>query len=102
MRSAGRAKDGEREFDGSRMQEVNAGFRAYASPEQSIQDYVGLLKGSPRYAGVLGTGNDVTAFARGLARGGYATDPDYVAKLTAVAAQLKSTASRPISLSDVG
>jgi flagellar protein FlgJ len=85
------------EFIDNRMQQVDAGFRAYASPEQSMRDYVGLLKGSPRYAGALGTGSDVGAFARGLARGGYATDPDYVAKLTAVAARLKIAASKPIT-----
>jgi flagellar protein FlgJ len=88
-----------REFTDGRMQQVNADFRAYASPEQSIRDYVGLLKSSPRYAGALGTGSNVEAFARGLARGGYATDPDYVAKLTAVAARLKSAAGAPITQS---
>ena len=90
------------EFSAGRMQEVSANFRAYGSPEQSMQDYVDLLKSNPRYAGALNTGGDATAFARGLQRGGYATDPDYVAKLTAVAAQLKSTLTRPISLSDIG
>src|SRR5688572_15035647 len=86
-----------REFIDNRMQQVDAGFRAYGSPEQSMRDYVGLLKGSPRYAGAIGTGSDVGAFARGLARGGYATDPDYVAKLTAVAARLKIAAGQPIT-----
>jgi flagellar protein FlgJ len=86
-----------REYVDGAMREVTAGFRAYDSPEQSIRDYVGLLKGSRRYSAALGTGADVQAFARGLARGGYATDPDYVAKLTAVAAQLKSTAGAPIT-----
>jgi flagellar protein FlgJ len=90
------------EFTAGRMEEVSASFRAYGSPEQSMQDYVDFLKSNPRYAGALNTGGDATAFARGLQRGGYATDPDYVAKLTAVAAQLKSTGTRPISLSDIG
>jgi len=85
------------EFLGGRMQQVREDFRAYASPEQSIRDYVALLKSSPRYAGALNTGSDVTAFARGLARGGYATDPDYVTKLTAVAARLKSAHPAPIT-----
>jgi peptidoglycan hydrolase FlgJ len=85
------------EFGAGRMQQVSANFRAYASPEDSIQDYVGLLKGNPRYAGALGTGSDAQAFAQGLARGGYATDPDYVAKLTAVAAGLKAGNSLPIT-----
>lgn len=90
------------EFSAGRMEEVSASFRAYGSPEQSMQDYVDFLKSSPRYAGALNTGGDATAFARGLQRGGYATDPDYVSKLTAVAAQLKSSVARPIPLSDIG
>lgn len=85
------------EYLGGRMQQVREDFRAYDSPEQSIRDYVGLLKSSPRYAAALNTGSDVTAFARGLARGGYATDPDYVTKLTAVAARLKSAHPAPIT-----
>lgn len=85
------------EFINGRMQPVRDQFRAYASPEQSIQDYAGLLKSSSRYAGALNTGSDATAFARGLVRGGYATDPDYVTKLTAVAAQLKSAPAVPIT-----
>jgi len=84
------------EFLDGRMQQVSASFRAYESPEQSLNDYVGLLKSNPRYAGALGTGSDVSAFARGLQRGGYATDPDYVNKLTAVAARLKIAAQAPI------
>lgn len=85
------------EFLDGRMQQVSDAFRAYDSPDQSIRDYVGLLKSSPRYAGALNTGSDAGAFARGLVRGGYATDPDYVAKLTAVAARLKSMGGAPIT-----
>jgi flagellar protein FlgJ len=85
------------EFQDGRMQQVNADFRAYASPDDSIRDYVQLLKSSPRYAAALDTGSDVAAFARGLKQGGYATDPDYVSKLTAVAARLKAQAERPIT-----
>jgi peptidoglycan hydrolase FlgJ len=86
-----------REFTGGRMQSTLASFRAYDSPEQSIQDYAGLLQSSPRYASALNTGSDVGAFARGLQQGGYATDPDYVSKLTAVAARLKSRFGWPIT-----
>jgi flagellar protein FlgJ len=86
-----------REYFGGAMQDVVAGFRGYDSPEHSIRDYVGLLTGSRRYSSALGTGSDVEAFARGLVRGGYATDPNYVAKLTAVAAKLKSIGTGPIT-----
>jgi peptidoglycan hydrolase FlgJ len=85
------------EFSGGSMQSVMASFRAYDSPEQSVEDYAGFLQSSPRYAGALNTGSDVGAFARGLQRGGYATDPDYVSKLTAVAARLKSRFGWPIT-----
>ena len=60
-------------------------FRAYGSAAGGISDYVELLKGSPRYAAALGTGGDSGAFALALHRGGYATDPDYARKLSAVA-----------------
>lgn len=85
------------EFTGGRMQSQMAAFRAYESPEQSIDDYAGFLQSSPRYSAALNTGSDVAAFARGLQQGGYATDPDYVSKLTAVAARLKSRFGWPIS-----
>jgi flagellar protein FlgJ len=83
------------EFQGGRMQEVVAGFRSYQSPEHSLGDYVKLLQSSPRYAGALGTGSDAAAYAKALQRGGYATDPDYATKLTAVAARLKSHPGLP-------
>lgn len=65
-------------------------FRAYDSLGAGMVDYARLLSGSPRYAGALNTGSNVTAFAGALQRGGYATDPDYAAKLQAVATQVKA------------
>jgi flagellar protein FlgJ len=53
-----------------------------------VRDYASLLGTNSRYASVRNTGSDITAFAAGLQRAGYATDPDYAKKLTAVAAQL--------------
>lgn len=85
------------EFAGGRMQATLASFRAYESPDHSVQDYAGFLQSSPRYSAALNTGSDVGAFARALQQGGYATDPDYVSKLTAVAARLKSRFGWPIS-----
>jgi flagellar protein FlgJ len=85
------------EFASGRMQQVSARFRAYGSADESMRDYVRLIKDNPRYAAAIGTGSDVEAFARGLQRGGYATDPAYVEKLTAVAARLKSGNFLPIT-----
>ena len=76
------------EYSGGAATTVKAQFRSYDSTSQCFQDYVGLLKGNPRYAAALGTGNDVQAFGSALQQGGYATDPAYAGKLTAVAGTL--------------
>jgi flagellar protein FlgJ len=60
-------------------------FRAYDTPSDSFADYAQLLANNPRYAGALGRGEDVAGFAHALSRGGYATDPAYASKITAIA-----------------
>ena len=60
-------------------------FRAYADPGQAFADYARMLSDNPRYAHALGQGENVAGFAHALSRGGYATDPAYAAKLTAIA-----------------
>lgn len=89
------------EFSGGKMNEVAARFRAYDSPEHCLDDYAQLLSRNPRYADALGTGSDATAFATALKKGGYATDPDYVNKLSSVARELKSRFVQPIQPSSV-
>jgi flagellar protein FlgJ len=63
---------------------VQAQFRAYASYEESFRDYAKLIGSSPRYAAARRATDDPSAFARELQRAGYATDPDYAAKLARV------------------
>ena len=59
-----------------------AKFRAYSSYEESFRDYAKLINDSPRYAKAkLQTGN-AQAYASGLQKAGYATDPEYAAKLS--------------------
>jgi peptidoglycan hydrolase FlgJ len=72
------------EFQNGVASNTTAQFKAYATPTQSFQDYVALLRNNPRYAAALNTGSDVHAFAAGLQRGGYATDPEYANKIAAV------------------
>jgi flagellar protein FlgJ len=69
---------------------VPAAFRSYGSLEQGVNDYVALLQHNSRYQQALGSGADVSAFASGLTRGGYATDPDYVQKLQATTQAVKA------------
>lgn len=64
-------------------------FRAYPDAASAFQDYARVLTDNPRYRAALNTGNDAHAFAQGLARGGYATDPGYAAKLARIATGLQ-------------
>jgi flagellar protein FlgJ len=57
-------------------------FRAYDSYEASFADWARLMTASPRYADAVRAGGSVEAFAHGLQRAGYATDPQYASKLT--------------------
>ncbi len=76
------------EFQRGGMASVHSAFRAYPNSQAALQDYVATLKGNPRYSAALGAGNDVGAFASALQKGGYATDPNYAAKVTSVAQQV--------------
>ena len=84
---AGRAWQGKQaqvktlEFDQGIGKKVNAKFRAYASFEQSFQDYVNLIKSNPRYADALKQANNAEQYLRGLQEAGYATDPNYAEKV---------------------
>ncbi len=72
------------EYINGKAQRVLQKFRAYASHAESFADYAKLIKGSPRYAGVVAAGADAKGFAQGLQRAGYATDPAYADKLARV------------------
>lgn len=72
------------EYAGGVAQKRVERFRAYDSYEASFLDYARLLKNQPRYAQVLEAGQDAAAFAGGLQRAGYATDPMYAAKLVRI------------------
>ncbi|MBT9507713.1 flagellar assembly peptidoglycan hydrolase FlgJ [Rhodoferax sp.] len=58
-----------------------AKFRAYDSYEDSFRDYARLITQTPRYAQASQQTGSVQAFAAGLQKAGYATDPDYASKL---------------------
>ena len=97
------------EFGAGVASRIDASFRAYGSPRESVEDYVRLIRDNPRYASAMNTGSDVQAFASALQRGGYATDPDYARKLAAVAAEVgqriaanpfKSDSAAPIAGQD--
>jgi flagellar protein FlgJ len=92
------------EFENGLPVEKRERFRAYDSPQDCFRDYVALLRDNPRYESALNTGGDAHAFANGLQRGGYATDPAYARKISSIAqnlsasySTLKSAHLRPMS-----
>jgi len=65
---------------------VSQRFRAYADYSSAFSDYASLLK--RRYGTAVAGGTEAATFAKGLAQGGYATDPAYAGKLQSVIARV--------------
>jgi flagellar protein FlgJ len=72
------------EYAGGVATQRQAAFRAYGSVEESVNDFANLLKNSPRYRHAAAAGADAQAYVDGIGRSGYATDPQYAAKLTEI------------------
>jgi len=72
------------EYAGGVATQRQAAFRAYGSVEESVNDFATLLKNSPRYRHAAAAGADAQAYVDGIGRSGYATDPEYAAKLTEI------------------
>ena len=70
------------EYVNGQAQKTVAKFRAYGSYEESYRDYARMISQSPRYAQARQQTGSVQAFASGLQKAGYATDPDYANKLS--------------------
>lgn len=77
------------EYVGGAAIKTSAKFRAYPDHASAFRDYAQMLTANPRFRGALGAGSDAHAFAAGLAKGGYATDPSYAAKLSRLASKLQ-------------
>jgi len=72
------------EFRDGAMQKERASFRAYDSVGQAFDDYVQFIQSHPRYQQALEKGYDPDSYARELQQAGYATDPNYAAKIQRV------------------
>jgi peptidoglycan hydrolase FlgJ len=70
------------EYQDGQPRKVTAQFRAYDSYQASFEDYARLINQSPRYAQARQQTGSAEAFAAGLQKAGYATDPQYAAKLS--------------------
>ena len=67
-----------------------AAFRSYGSYAEAFADYARLISRSPRYADVVRGARTADAFATGMQRAGYATDPQYASKLARTIAQAQA------------
>jgi len=72
------------EFSGGIATQRRTAFRAYGSIEESVNDFANLLSNSPRYREAIAAGGNAQAYVHGIARSGYATDPDYGNKLNEI------------------
>jgi len=68
------------EYNGTKFVTETALFRAYDSWQHSVSDHSAFLLSSSRYAGVVGE-KDYKKACAAIQKAGYATDPNYAAKL---------------------
>ncbi len=89
--SGARAAANTLEFTGGVATQRRSAFRAYASIEDSVNDFANLLQASPRYRGAIAAGGSPQAYAESIQHCGYATDPNYANKVNEI---LNSSAFR--------
>lgn len=59
-------------------------FRAYDSYADSFKDFANLMRNNPRYEKVMANLHSPQGYAQAMQQAGYATDPNYAAKLNNV------------------
>jgi len=72
------------EYQDGALQHQQSSFRAYATPAQSLADYVDFIRTNPRYRHALQQVGDDQAFIREIHQAGYATDPAYADKVISI------------------
>lgn len=66
---------------------TTASFRGYASPDASVAGYANFINSNPRYR-PLRSAQGLDAQLRALGASGYATDPNYAAKVGSIARKI--------------
>lgn len=69
------------EFEDGIPRQQNARFRSYDDVGAAFADYTQFIAENPRYANVRDHGENTESFAAALQDSGYATDPEYAAKI---------------------
>lgn len=76
------------EFENGAMVTRHSRFRAYPSVLESMKDYVSLITGNERYSKAANKSFDPDTYFDEIQRAGYATDPQYSAKLKNISRQI--------------
>jgi flagellar protein FlgJ len=84
------------EYINGTPRKVTAKFRAYGSYEESFKDYARLITESPRYEKARAKTHSALAYAAELQKAGYATDPQYAAKLSRAIQSTQAVARNPV------
>ena len=69
------------EFENGTFVKRQSAFRAYSGLLDSMKDYIDFIRNNPRYGNAATRSFDPDTYFDEIARAGYATDPDYSAKL---------------------
>ena len=78
------------EYLGGQFSTVAAKFRSYDSIQQSFEDFTQFIKNGERYLPTLETTSGGIDFIQGIHQAGYATDPEYVEKISSVYDRIRS------------
>ena len=78
------------EYINGQFMTVNADFRAYNTPYESLLDHSKVLS-LPRYKQYTSSAKTVNEYIDGIAKGGYATDQNYASKLKNIVSQYNLT-----------
>lgn len=87
----------EEDKNGNRYR-VMASWRVYDNPEDSFADHDSFLRDNPRYAKAFQYSNDPFKFLAEVRAAGYATDVDYVAKVSKVIQEVIDWVAKNTSL----
>lgn len=77
------------EYINGKLVKITDSFRQYDSFTHSFNDYVNFLQQNPRYKKALQVAGNAEQYVRELQRAGYATDPNYAAKISRIARQIQ-------------
>ncbi|MDY6321870.1 MAG: glucosaminidase domain-containing protein [Succinivibrio sp.] len=76
------------EFEQGKFVNEVSSFRSYSNVLDSMKDYVDFIRSNPRYGDAAAKSFDPDTYFDQIAKAGYATDPDYAAKLKNISRQI--------------